>query len=162
MAADLGFVADAAEGGARELATHAARDRATEGGLADAGRADEAEDRRLGVRGELAHGEELEDPVLHLAQAVVVRVEDLARLREIEMVLGLLVPGQLEQPVEIGPDQMAIGGVLGQRRESLQLALGEGLGLGGQLGAVELSRSSSISRAPASVSPISFWISRMR
>ena len=45
VAADLGLVADAAERDADELAPERARDRLAERGLADAGRADEAEDR---------------------------------------------------------------------------------------------------------------------
>ena len=45
MAADLGLVADAAEGDADELAAERARDRLAERGLADAGRADQREHR---------------------------------------------------------------------------------------------------------------------
>ena len=45
VAADLGLVAHAAERDAHELAAERARDRLAERGLADAGRADEAEDR---------------------------------------------------------------------------------------------------------------------
>ena len=47
VAADLGFVAHAAERDPDELAVHRARDRLAERRLADAGRADEAEDRPL-------------------------------------------------------------------------------------------------------------------
>ena len=47
VAADLGLVAHAAEREADELAPHGARDRAAERRLADARRADEAEDRAL-------------------------------------------------------------------------------------------------------------------
>ena len=45
VAADLGLVADAAEGDADELATHRPGDRLAEAGLADAGRPDERDDR---------------------------------------------------------------------------------------------------------------------
>ena len=48
-------------------------------GLADAGRPDEAEDRALLARRQLAHGQVLEDALLHLLQVVVVGVQDLAR-----------------------------------------------------------------------------------
>src|SRR3954466_15178566 len=48
--ADLGLVVHAAERDALELASRGARDRLPERGLADARRADEAEDRALSIR----------------------------------------------------------------------------------------------------------------
>ena len=51
VAADLGLVVHAAEADARELAAGRARDALAERGLADAGRADEAQDRALARRG---------------------------------------------------------------------------------------------------------------
>ena len=72
-----------------------AGDRLAQRRLADAGRADEAHDRRARrVRLELAHGEQLEDPVLDLGDVVVVLVEHLARMRQVEVVVGALVPRQ--------------------------------------------------------------------
>ena len=79
VAADLGLVAHAAGADALELAAQRARDRLAQRRLADAGRADEAEDRAARdvlAAVELAHGEELEDAVLDLLEAVVVLVED--------------------------------------------------------------------------------------
>ena len=66
---------------AHELAAERLGDRAAEARLADAGRPDEAQDRAavLLLR-ELAHRHELEDALLHLRQAVVVRVEHLRRV----------------------------------------------------------------------------------
>ena len=75
MAADLGLVAHAAERDAHELALHRPRDRLAERGLADAGRADEAQDRPLHVALELAHGEVLDDALLDLVEVVVILVE---------------------------------------------------------------------------------------
>ena len=57
VAADLGLVAHAAERDALVAPAHGARDRAAERRLADAGRADEAEDRALLVVAQLADGE---------------------------------------------------------------------------------------------------------
>ncbi len=76
MAADLRLVVHAAEADAHELAAHGAGDRLAERGLADAGRPDEAQDRRLAVRRELAHGEIFDDPPLDLFQAEMVGVEN--------------------------------------------------------------------------------------
>jgi hypothetical protein len=50
---------------------------------------------------------------------VVVGVEHLARGVEIELVLGSLGPRQVRHPLDVGADQVAIGGVLGQRGEAL-------------------------------------------
>ena len=77
VAADLGFVAHAAERHAHELAAHRLRDGPRQRGLADAGRADETQDRALQRRVELAHGEELEDAVLDLLEPGVLVVEHL-------------------------------------------------------------------------------------
>ena len=54
-----------------------------ERGLADARRADQAEDRALELLHALLHGEILEDPLLDLLQAVVVGVEDLSALLDV-------------------------------------------------------------------------------
>ena len=47
----------------------------TQRGFADARRTDEAEDRPLHLLGALLHSEKLDDPLLHLLQAVMVGVE---------------------------------------------------------------------------------------
>src|SRR5262249_57364462 len=90
VAADLGLVADAADRDPLELSPERLGDRAPEARLADAGRADEAEDRPRRVGVELADGEGLEDPVLDLLEVVVVLVEHLAGVPDVEVVLRLL------------------------------------------------------------------------
>src|SRR6185503_10016331 len=77
VAADLGLVAHAAEREADELASHGAGDRAAEGRLTDAGRADEAKNGALAVLLELADGKMLEDAVLDLLEIEVILVEHL-------------------------------------------------------------------------------------
>ena len=77
MTADLGLVAHAAERHAHELAAGRLGDRLAERGLADAGRADQAQDRPGQLVGALLHGEILDDALLDLLQAVVIGVEDL-------------------------------------------------------------------------------------
>ena len=81
MAADLRLVAHAAERDAHELAVHRARDRLAERRLADAGRADEAEDRPLHVALQLPDREVLDDALLDLVEVVVVLVEHARALR---------------------------------------------------------------------------------
>ena len=104
MAADLGLVVDAAERDALELAPRGARDRLAERGLADARRADEAQDRALAGRVELAHGEVLEDPVFHVLQALMVLVEDPPSVVDVQGIVRADVPRKLREPIQIGPD----------------------------------------------------------
>ena len=101
MTADLRFVAHAAERHAHELAAGRLRDRLAERGLADAGRADEAQDRSGQLVGARLHGEILDDAVLDLLEPVVVVVEHFLRGVEVLLDLGLLAPRDRQQPVEV-------------------------------------------------------------
>jgi hypothetical protein len=112
VAADLGLVAHAAERDADVLAAERARDRATERGLANAGRADEQQDRAVLVRRELAHREELEDAALHLLEAGVLGLEDGAGRGHVEAILGEHVPRDLEEVLDVRARDV----VLGRRR----------------------------------------------
>src|SRR5207247_10623443 len=97
VAADLRLVAHPAEADAHELAPHRLGDRAPQAGLADAGRADQAEDRGvaalgphravLALAGQLAHRQALDDPLLDLRPAVVVVVAPRLADREAEAAL---------------------------------------------------------------------------
>ena len=138
VAADLGLVAHAADAEALELAPQRPGDRAAKRGLADAGRTDEAQDRAAGVRLELSHREELEDPVLDLLDVVVILVEHLARVLEVEVVLGRLVPRQRGDPLEIAAHHPVLRHRGLQALESRELAVGLLAHLLGKLGRVEL------------------------
>ena len=113
---DLGLVADAAERDAHELASHRPGDRLAETRLADPWRADEGDDRAVAAPAvalalvetalvpELAGGEELDDAVLDVVEAVVVVVEHALGVLEIDGVVAAVVPRQLEDAVEPGAD----------------------------------------------------------
>ncbi len=122
MAPDLRLVANAAERDPYELATHRARDRTTERRLADARRAREAEDRPARVLAELADAEELEDAILHDRQMRMIPIEDRARVVEPEPIDRLPIPGQIDDPVEIVPDDLGLGAVGMHPLEATQLA----------------------------------------
>ena len=108
MAADLRFVPDAAQRHLDELAVNGLGDGPHDGGLAHAGRADEAQDRpahdrvllRLVPEGQ--DGQVFDDALLDLLEAVVVLVQDLPGAFDIQVVLGILAPGQVEDPLHIG------------------------------------------------------------
>src|SRR3546814_1738103 len=77
VTADLGFITHAAERHAHEVAAGRPRDRLAQAGLADAGRANQAEDRALQLARALLHGEILKDTLLDLLQTVMVVVQHL-------------------------------------------------------------------------------------
>ena len=115
MAAYLRLVVDAAQRGAGELAAHRARDRLAERGLADAGGADEAQDRLAAAVGRAthllqpAHRQVLDDSLLHLVEVVVVGVEDASRLLHVHLAAGGGVPWQGHDELEVGADDRGLG-----------------------------------------------------
>ena len=76
-------------------------DRLAERRLADAGRPDEAQDRRLQPVDALLHREVLDDALLDLLEAVVIGVEHLDGVGEVLADLALLAPRQAEQRVDV-------------------------------------------------------------
>ena len=129
MPSDLGLVVHAAETEPDEFAAGRPGDALPERGLADAGRADETQNRALAFGIELAHREIFEDAPLDLRQSVVVLVQDPARFGDVDSVGVELRPRQIDQPVEIGPDHPVFGRGLGHALEALELLLGLILGL---------------------------------
>ena len=139
MPADLGLVADATERDAHEAPAHRPGDRFAEAGLADAGGADEGDDRAVAapaagvaigetaLGAQLARGEELDDAVLDVVEPVVVVVEDRPRLVECEVVGAALAPGQLEDAVEPRPDPAVLRRLLADPLEAIELLVDRGL-----------------------------------
>src|SRR6185369_6116968 len=96
-------------------------DRLAEGGLANAGRADEAQDGAASRRIELAHREVLEDAALDLLEAVMVVVEDAARFLDVDRAIRRALPRQLDEPLEVGADHGVLAGGVGHALEALEL-----------------------------------------
>ena len=119
MAADLGLVTDTAEGDADELATRRPRDALGQRGLADARRADEAEDRAFDLFDQGLDGQILDDALLGLLEPVVVFVEDRLGVDDLELVAGLVLPGQREHGVDVVADDR---GLRRHRAHHLELA----------------------------------------
>ena len=110
VSADFRFIPHAAQRHAHELTSGRLRDRLAKRGLADARRADEAQDRSGQLVGAGLHGEILDDAVLDLLKPVVIRVEHFLRGNEVLLDLGLLAPWNRQQPVEIVAHDRRLGG----------------------------------------------------
>ena len=101
MAANLGFVAHAAQREAHKLAAGGLGDGHAQRGFAHARRPDEAEDGAFGVLDQLAHGEKFEDALLDFFQAVVVGVQHFFGVVDGAGFLGALLPRHGQQPVNV-------------------------------------------------------------
>src|ERR1039458_7465105 len=101
MAANFGFVADAAEREAHEFAAGGLGDGHAERSFTDARRADETEYGALGILDQLTDGEEFEDAILDLFESVVVGVENFFGVVDGAGFLGALLPGNGEEPVNV-------------------------------------------------------------
>ena len=93
MAANFGFVAHAAEGDADKFAAGGVADGHGERSLANARRSDEAEDGAFRILDELANGEEFEDALFDLFEAVVLVIENFFGGLDVANFLGALFPG---------------------------------------------------------------------
>src|SRR3546814_14360523 len=69
--------------------------------LADARRADQAEDRTLQLADAGLYREVLDDPLLDLVQAVMIGVQHLLGVVQVLLDLRALLPRNLKQPVEV-------------------------------------------------------------
>ena len=73
---------------------------------------------------QLAHGQVLDDAVLDVVEAGVVGVEDLARVRGIQALLGALRPRHRHEPVEVRADHRGLAARLAHPLQPVELALG--------------------------------------
>ena len=144
VAADVGLVAGAAQRDAHVRAPQRAGDRLGDGGLAGPRRAEEEQDRparhrpgaRLaaGVLGpQLAHGEELEDPILDVGEPEVVALQDAPRLGEVHVIVGARLPGQVGDPLQPGGEELRLRrGLATEPLEPAEIAAHLAEHLGGQ------------------------------
>src|SRR5690606_1895741 len=147
VAADLRLVADAAQRHSDALAAHGAGGGPAQRGLADAGGARQgehgaaaaaADDAEAPVLAALAHGQVLDDAVLHVGQARVVGVQHLAGAGGVVVVVGTDVPRHVEDRVEPGADPAGLRGLVGgplQLVDLLERGLAHLLGQVGRLDA---------------------------
>ena len=121
MAADLGLVMDTAERHAHKLPPGGVGHAHGDAGLAGSRRSHQAEESALDVRGKLLHRQVLQDALLHLFQAKVLIVQDLAGLGQVHGLLGGLAPGQLQAGVQVAPQHRRLGGAKGLLLQAAQL-----------------------------------------
>ena len=122
VSADLRLVVHAAQGQAGELAVQGPGDGLGDGGLAHAGRADQADDGALQfIGGHGAHRQVFDQAALDLLHAVVIGLEDPAGLLDVDIRGIVDLPGQLQHIFDVVLADAALRGVHGGARQALQL-----------------------------------------
>ena len=123
MTSNLGLVPHASQRCAHELATHGPRDGLAERCLAHTRRPQEAEDGTLGVLHQAPDRQVFENPLLDAVEVVVVLVQNGPGVLDVEVIVALGLPGQIEDPLHVGSDHGALRGVGGQRDHAADLPL---------------------------------------
>jgi hypothetical protein len=77
---------------------------------------------------QLAHGEELENPVLHVLEAEMVLVQDLLGLEQVDLVFRARAPRQLGHQLEVCPQHLVLGRLRVRPLQTPQLPLHLGAG----------------------------------
>ncbi len=143
VAPDVGLVPRAAQRHPHVRAPQGPGDGLGDRGLARPRRPEEEQDgpardgagARLaaGVLGaQLAHGEELEDPLLDVGEAEVVALEDAPRLRQVHVIVGPRLPGQIGDPLQPRQEELRLRrGLAAQALEPAEIAAHLGQHLGG-------------------------------
>ena len=109
VAADLRFVAHAAERQPDIFLVQGFRDRVTDRSLSCAGRSHQTQDRSRSAAGQLPDGEELEDSVFDLGQTIVIPVQDLLCADKVVAVTAGFIPGESQQRLNVPPKYRALG-----------------------------------------------------
>ena len=138
MAADLRLVVHAAQRHLGKLPVQRPGDGLCDGGLAHAGRADQADDGALELFRILAHGQVLQKAILDLLQAVVILLQHLAGAGQIDLRLLLHAPGQLQHVLDVVLADAGLRGLRGGAGKAANLALHLVAGLVGHLALLEL------------------------
>ena len=118
MAFDFRFVTHAAEGETEEFPSDRFRNAVAERGLADAGRADEADDGAVDFAFEFRDTDEFENPFFDVFEAEMVAIENAAGDFDIKPVVGHFVPRKFREPIQIVARDRIFGGL---RRQEVEL-----------------------------------------
>ena len=117
VAADLGLVAHAAQRQPHILAPGGPGDGHPQRGLAHAGRPHQAQDRADLALDPVLHRQVFQNPVLDIAQAVVVLVQHLLGARQVRLQLAALLPGHVQHPAQIGAGRRGLRRGRGHRHQ---------------------------------------------
>ena len=153
MPANFRLIPHAAKGNAGKFSAQRVRHAFAQGGLAHAGRPDQAKNRAFQLLFELDDGQKFQQAVLDFAQPKMLFVQQPPRRRQIQLVLREFRPRQIDQPVQIIARHGVFGHGRGHLLQPLQFLQGGFFGSSGNRFRSIWSCSSLASAAPVSTSP---------
>ena len=109
MTSNLRFIAHTAQRNPTELSTQSSRNRTAQRGLSGSGRTHKAENRPLEIPFQGKDCDVLDNPILHLLQAIVIFVQDSSSLLDIQAIFGDFGPRQFCHPLKVVPDDAVLG-----------------------------------------------------
>ena len=126
VAADFRFVVNAPHAKAHKFAANGPRNGAPQTGLSHSRRTGKTQNGPFGFFFQLAHGQKFQNAVLDIFQVEVVLIQDFLGILQIHVVLGFLIPGQGNQPIDVGAGNGVIRSGRGHFRHALQFLQGHG------------------------------------
>mmetsp|Transcript_97484 Transcript_97484/g.275763 ORF Transcript_97484/g.275763 Transcript_97484/m.275763 type:complete len:373 (+) Transcript_97484:1004-2122(+) len=120
---DLGHVVQTADAEAIELAAKGLGDGAADGRLPHTRRADEAKNLSLHRPTKCAHRDELQNPLLHVVEAIMIAVEDGASPLQAERVRAVDPPRHVREPIEVVPRHLVLLRLLDEVGELVHLRI---------------------------------------
>ena len=119
MTTDFRLVVHTTERHSHILAIESIGNRLSERSFTHSRRAVEADNRRFHVFAQLEHSKVLDDAVFDIFKSVMVFIELVLNLFEVEIILGIYTPREIEESVEIGVLHRVVGRL---RMNTLQFA----------------------------------------
>ena len=113
VAADVRLIMNAAQRNTNHFPVETSGDGIGNGGLSHTGRAHQTQNLVLTVRRHLAHRHGFQNPLLHLLHSKVVMIQNLSGADHIHPLPGLFVPGQIQDSIQIIPQNRGFRGAKG-------------------------------------------------
>ena len=113
VAADVRLVMDTAQGDADHFSVQAPGNGIGNGRLANTGRAHQAKDLVLALRGHFPNSHGFQDPFLYLFHAEMVVIQDLSGSGNIHPLLCLCIPGQVQHRIQVISENGSLRGTEG-------------------------------------------------
>ena len=109
---NLRLIPDAAQGNAHVFLIQSSGNGAGNGCLSGSGRSHQADNRAASLLGQNPHGEKFQHPLLHLFHSIVIFIQNLLCPLQVCAVSRCLIPGKLQQGLDISPDYCAFRGIV--------------------------------------------------